>query len=91
MAYNQVLVSGTATQVVVSNQYRNNLIVRNIGPSVCYLGQDTNITVSNGTLFNVNDALNDDNSGRRGYLGDVWAITGGTSTTTLSWWERVVQ
>lgn len=90
MGYNQVLVSGTSTQVVVNNDLRNNLIIRNIGPSVCYLGQDANVKVSNGTLFNVNDALNDDNSGRRGYLGDIWAITGG-STTTLSWWERVVQ
>ena len=90
MGYNQVLVSGTSTHVVVANQYRNNLIIRNIGPSTCYLGQDGNVTVATGTLFNINDALNDDNSGRRGYLGDVWAITGG-STTTLSYWERLVQ
>jgi hypothetical protein len=90
-----ILVSGTVTQILPSNQFRLNSIVRNVGSITFYVGGTTGILASgtNGGLpMNPNDVLNDDGSGRRGYLGPIYGfIASGTSNSIASYWERSVQ
>ncbi len=88
MAYFQVLVSGTSTLIVPGNPQRLNLITRNIGNLVVYVGQDSNVTTLTGIPLNQNDVLNDDNSGTGGYKGPIYGVlTSGTSK--VAYWERV--
>lgn len=87
MAYAQILVSSTSTIIVPGNSQRLNLIVRNIGSSTLYIGQDSNVTVSNGIPLNQNDVLNDDNSGTGGYKGPVYGILA-SGTSYVAFWER---
>lgn len=90
MSYTGVSVGSSATLIVPSNAYRLNLILRNNSSTVCYIGQDSNVTTATGMQINQNDALNDDGSGRRGYLGEIWGITA-TGSADIRYWERVVQ
>lgn len=87
MSWNQIIVGTTSNLIVAANDQRINLIVRNNGVAICYVGGSSNVTTSTGVQMNQNDTLNDDNSGTRGYIGDIWGIVS-SGTTNMAYWER---
>jgi hypothetical protein len=82
-----VSVGNTATLIVAANANRLNLFVTNNGSTVCYVGKDSSVTTTNGIQLNQNDVMVEDNSGRRGYLGNIYGIVS-SGSADIRYWER---
>lgn len=88
MAYNQVTITTTVQLVIPANTRRTSILMGNEGvTNTIYLGQDTNLTASNGVGLAPGGTLGEVSGGTAVYKGPYYALTS-TSTSTLSYWER---
>ena len=83
--YNTVTVGTAAVKVIAANNWRRGFNVYNAGGATCYVGFDSSVTTSNGTLDLINDSYAD--NGYQNYQGDVYMISGssGQDIRYLEW------
>lgn len=87
MAYNTVTVTSSPTLIIAPNTARNSIIVTNFSSTVCYIGQDVNVTTANGIQLNQNDVITDSNTGTKGYCGPYYGVVA-MGSADIRYWER---
>ena len=88
MAYGNINVNNTATLIVDSNPQRLSLLIQNNSSYIVYLGQDNNVTFSNGIPLSGNGVYSEDSGGTKAYCGPIYGIADTVSYADVRFWER---
>ena len=87
MGFNTVTVTTTATKLVAANTLRESILLTQITDTTIYVGPDDTVTSSNGFPLKQWDIMNENNSGTKVYMGDIYGIVD-SSTADVRYWER---
>lgn len=88
MSYNSVTITDSATLIVGPNPDRISIIITNNSSSDIYLGEDSSVTASNGSVLKATTgSFAEDSGGTKCYVGPYYGIVG-SGTANLRYWER---
>ena len=86
MKYGAVTVTTTATLIIADNTARTEVVLTNTSDdTVVYIGQDSSVTVNNGTPFYENQTRGH-TRGFCSYLGPIWGIVS-SGSADIRYWE----